>query len=420
MNEIEILLKLYRKARAKNLKMALATVVSTTGSVYRRPGARMLITAAAEFAGTISGGCIERDLIERAQELCSMKAPKLMTYQSSKNDPYDFGSGCDGTFSCLVEPLDTSFDSEFCPVLLLEEVYRKRIVACSATVFSAPQSMQSKLGARVVHFQNNSYKIDAAIDDSSLLDEIVLALKVLTVQKPAFSRFIETSKGIYGVFLEKIEPPIKLLILGAGDDAIPLAAIAHAAGLAYSVADYREGLLDRKRFPKSERIIRSRPDKYSANLIIDEFTACVIMHHHYETDMAALEYVLSKTESCYVGVLCPKKRTIQMLSEKSRDKPEIYANSQRDRLFAPVGLDIGAETPEEIAIAIVAEITACCRRRAAVFLRQKEGSIHEVSSDKSICEEKDNLRDGGHTVKNSAAPSEQNAAVENVQLQCRI
>jgi xanthine dehydrogenase accessory factor len=399
MKEIEAILELYKKSRADRVPIALATVVNKFGSAYRRPGARMLITAEGVSAGSISGGCIERDLLERSAEFCSISEPMLLTYRAENGDPYDFGSGCEGIIYTLLEPLnaevpgDCKLNSDIFsahrnaqsassatidPIELLETVSQNRITAYSATVFLAPEKQRDMVGRRVVQFQDGSAAIGGSFDNSGLFVEIMLASTKLFSKGPAFTKMIETGEGSFGVFFEKIEPPVKVLIFGAGDDAISLSSIANAVGLNHSVIDYRPGLLTEERFPFAENLLKLRPEQYPTRLITDEYMACVIMHHHYDSDRAAVQFLLENTDARYIGVLGPKKRTVRMLDEMQERQVSANLALRRSALFAPVGLDIGAETPEEIALSIVAEIKAFYRSKTALLLRDKDGPIHDA------------------------------------------
>lgn len=434
MKETESILQLYRSSKERRVPMALATVVNKSGSAYRRPGARMLVAADGQSAGSISGGCIERDLIERASELSTWDAPRLLTYRAEHGDPYDFGSGCEGIIYTLVEPLrldvpvDSVLNSDIFsahrnsqnaasafvdPIEVLETVHRNRCIAYSATVFSAPEKSRDMVGRRVVQFHDGAAAVGGAFDNSGLFVEIMIASTKLFSKGPAFTKFIDTAEGIFGVFFEKIEPPIKLVIFGAGDDALPLSALASVLGLAHSIVDHRPGLMSEERFPAAEQLLRLRPEQYPLRLSIDQFTACVVMHHNYDSDKEVVRFLLEGSTTPYIGVLGPKRRSMRILSEIKQSRSADIIDSRRSSLFAPVGLDLGAETPEEIALSVIAEITAYFKNKAAHLLRDKDGPIHDAfdrgnsdGDDRELVGTSDGFDDGG--------------SVEYVHLQCRI
>jgi xanthine/CO dehydrogenase XdhC/CoxF family maturation factor len=285
------------------------------------------------------------------------------------------------------------------------------------------------VGRRVVQFQDGSAAIGGSFDNSELLVEIMLASTKLFSKCPAFTKMIETGEGSFGVFFEKIEPPVKLMIFGAGDDAVPLSSIANVVGLNHSVVDYRPGLLTQERFPLAEKLLKLRPEQYSTRLITDEHMACVIMHHHYDSDKAAVKFLLEKTGVPYIGVLGPKKRTVRMLNELQDSHVSANLALRRSALFAPVGLDIGAETPEEIALSIIAEIKAFYRSKTALLLRDKEGPIHDAFDGAS--HSSDGEREFSNATLNAEAISgsdlelenkvtKQTQSIEYVHLQCQI
>ncbi len=441
MKETESILELYQSGRKAGQRMALATVVNKSGSAYRRPGARMLISEDGRSAGSISGGCVERDLLDRAAELCSLEQPKLLTYRAEDGDPYDFGSGCEGIIYTLLEPLhpddasDCRLNSDIFsahrnsqsaesavidPVEVLASVYSNRCTAYAATIFSAPEKRPDMVGRRVVQFQDGAAAIGGAFDNSGLFVEIMISSTKLFSKGPAFTKFIETAEGSFGVFFEKIEPPVKIVIFGAGDDAMPLASMARIMGLQHSIVDHRPGLITKERFPDAEKLLRLRPEQYRMRLTVDQYTACVIMHHQYDSDLAAVRFLLESSTVPYIGVLGPKRRTVRMLTEMLRategnnsSLPGIEA--RRSSLFAPVGLDIGAETPEEIALSIIAEITAFYRNKTALLLRDKEGPIHDAFDNRAACAYEDEIENTAHDLTNDPGSS-----VEYVHLQCRI
>jgi xanthine/CO dehydrogenase XdhC/CoxF family maturation factor len=419
----------------------------------------MLITAAGAYAGSISGGCIERDLLERSAEFCSISEPMLLTYRAENGDPYDFGSGCEGIIYTLLEPLnaeipgDCKLNSDIFsahrnaqsassatidPIEVLETVSRNRITAYSATIFLAPDKQRDMVGRRVVQFQDGSAAIGGSFDNSGLFVEIMLASTKLFSKGPAFTKMIETGEGTFGVFFEKVEPPIKVLIFGAGDDTVPLSSIASVVGLNHSVVDYRPGLLTSERFPLAENLLKLRPEQYPTRLITDEYTACVIMHHHYDSDKAAVQFLLENTSVRYIGVLGPKKRTVRMLNEMQVKRVSANLALRRSALFAPIGLDIGAETPEEIALSILAEIKAFYRSKTALLLRDKDGPIHDAFDGASHANDGELEFAAEHDLNLEFAYSsesdldlnselgpasrvrKQNASMEYVHLQCQI
>lgn len=324
-------------------KAILATVVDVVGSGYRRPGARMLIDENGYSIGTVSGGCLEADVLERAKKVLQTGEPTVITYDTSKdeNSVFGLGMGCRGIVRILLEPIEK--ESSFASYL--SECLKTRKICHLKTLISTTDS-ELKIGTR--------------------LDEI-LELKTL----PEKTASVETL-SIGEVFIETIKPPLNLLLFGAGYDAIPLIKFAKELGWRVTVIDHRPAYANAERLSEADEIIISSSEDLDNNLFNDENSVGVIMTHNYERDRNILRRLLHS--NCqYIGALGPKKRTEKLLAEIG----ENFSWEQTAKLHAPIGLDIGAETPEEIALAIIAEIKSVLANRNGGFLRERQGSIYE-------------------------------------------
>jgi xanthine/CO dehydrogenase XdhC/CoxF family maturation factor len=186
------------------------------------------------------------------------------------------------------------------------------------------------------------------------------------------SKYLPTEYGEF--FLEFIAPPISLIIFGAGFDAIPLSETAKTLGWRVTIVDHRAAFANKKRFLRADEIIITRPENLAEKISIDETTVAVAMTHNYEHDKKILRFLLN-TDARYIGALGPKRRMENILAEV-REAGEKLSPAQLDKLYAPIGLDIGADTPESIALSIVAEIKSVLANRAGGFLRERKGSIY--------------------------------------------
>src|SRR5688572_20218379 len=260
--------------------MALATIVATTGSTYRHAGARLLVPAAGNPIGNISGGCLEDDVARIGREVIGDGRPRLVSFDLTADDDavWGYGLGCNGSFEIFVEPTEGA-------------------VATAAAL-----------------------------------------------------------------------PPMRLIVCGAGHDAIPLVRQSAELGWRVTVADVRRALLNADRFPEAADFCDAAPEKAADAIEPDGRSAVLLMSHNYLRDIAYLGSFLA-AEWAYLGVLGPRGRTEQMLGE-------LGAPQAIGRLHAPAGLDIGAEGPEEVARSIVAEILAVTRGRAGGPLRDRSGPIH--------------------------------------------
>lgn len=329
MNELEQLVSIAQRHPAT----VLATVVETEGSVYRRAGARLLIAEGIPLSGGVSGGCLEADVAERATEL--QAGPILLRYDTSAPEDvvWGMGLGCEGVVQILLERTPAALLNYYSECLL----QRKRGLV--ATVYRG-----AEFGRRYYGTQG-------------LPSEWV----------PSAELALSSGRSQHWhneVLLEVVNPPTSLLICGAGPDAVPVARIATELGWNVRVVDHRPAYIERGLFP--EEVVTSRLPLGSP-LTMDQDTVALVMAHHAQADQAYLSTLLA-SPAAYIGMLGPRKRTRQFLEQLGGlDDP---------RVFYPVGLDIGAETPHSIALAMLAEITAVLAGRQAGFLKDRPGPIH--------------------------------------------
>jgi xanthine dehydrogenase accessory factor len=339
----------------------LATVVDVVGSGYRRPGARMLIDKNGYGIGTVSGGCLEADVLERAKKVLESGAPTVITYDTTEdeNSVFGLGMGCRGVVRILLETVSTdSFIFNYVSDLLTD-----RRPFTLATLIS---SNHGKAPGQRMYFDEYGMSSSDFSDaeTTELLSKIRLA-------------FVERQTGIenfsFGeVFIETVRPPLNLLLFGAGYDALPVVKFAKEIGWRISVIDHRPAYANAERLPEADKIFKANVQDLDDGLFEDENSAAVIMTHNYDRDREILPRLL-KSNFLYVGALGPKKRTEKILAEAG----ENFSSEQLARLHAPVGLDIGANTPEAIALSIVAEIQAVLADREGGFLRARKGSIYD-------------------------------------------
>lgn len=309
----------------------LATLVSVEGSSYRRPGARLLLTAGNVRVGSISGGCLEEDVLARGRRVANTGQAEAVVYDTtSENDlVWGVGLGCHGVVRVLLEKLP----SRPTWVSALAENFAVGRVTELAVVHqgSDPRALGTRLGSHV-------------------------AAQVATT------------------FFEKVPPPLRLAIFGAGDDAQPLARLAYELGWRVTVADPRTAFATRERFPSADRLIVGAPAELVARVAPTPDMLAVVMTHHYVHDVPLLRALLP-LPLAYLGLLGPRKRAERILADLERENFPLSAES-RARLHAPVGLDLGAETPEQVALAIVAEAQAVLTARDARPLRERARPIH--------------------------------------------
>ena len=364
MKEIREIIKSYTQAEKEGKKTALATVVKVNGSSYRRPGARMLITEDGQLTGAISGGCLEGDALRKALTAIVQQKNKLVTYDTTDEDDAKFGVqlGCNGIVHILFEPIKK--EDDFNPVRLLEKLENKRENAVLVTLFSLEEPEQ--IGTTLLY-----RKSELPLPVITGLQEKLMAAaeEVLVSKLSAFTAYEENGKHIHA-FIEFVPPSISLIIAGAGNDAQPLAKIADILGWQVTIADGRPAHATAQRFPTANRILITKPTLLLNQLVIDEQTAFVLMTHNYNYDLVLLGELLN-TRVPYIGVLGPKTKLIRMLEEL-----HISREANLAPVYGPVGLDIGAETAEEIALSIVSEIKTVFSGGSGTMLRDKKLPIH--------------------------------------------
>ncbi len=364
MKELRTILAAFRKIDFSQRQAALATVVKVRGSSYRSPGARMLITDDGKWVGSISGGCLEGDALRKARQVMTSKKPVAVTYDTREesNQNLGIGLGCNGIIDVLIEPVDTSSANN--PIQLFEEIVNRNAPVLLATACSGEFT-----GARLLMDKNGntlSDSFDAAITASLKHDLTALATT---------SRSHVKLYGATEVFLELIQPSVHLILFGAGFDARPVSELAKSLGWIVEVTDECVAHIAPIFFPAADKLSLCQREFIDRDFLVTEYTACVLMSHNYEYDRDVLKKLL-QTPTPYIGILGPRKRFDKMREELSTLKIEL---SQTDlhRIHSPVGIDIGAETPDEIALSIIAEIQSKFANRSGGFLKYRNNPIHQ-------------------------------------------
>ncbi len=345
--------------------MALATIVGVRGSTYRREGARLLLTRDQRMVGNISGGCLESDVMVVADEVMTTGRPRLASYDLTADDDavWGLGLGCNGAIDVFVEPVD--------PAAEIFAVLRAAIAGEQTlgvvTVLEGPSA-----GARLIVKPDGSHT--GALGDPAADARAVRAARAVMVEGTSRQRSLGSGQGAVRVFIEVLRPAVRLVVCGAGHDAIPVVQHAAALGWRTVVVDQRQRFLTAERFPGAQKFIHADPISAAASIPIDDRTYVVVMTHNYLHDRDLLRGLLA-TSAMYIGMLGPRARTEKILAELEREAGPI-SERDRARVYGPVGLDVGSETPEEIGLAVCGEILSVDTGRSGGFLRQRLGPIH--------------------------------------------
>jgi xanthine dehydrogenase accessory factor len=370
MKETRDIIESFDEARQQGRQAALATVVHVDGSSYRRPGARMLITDEGQLTGAISGGCLEGDALRKALLVMSQQRSMLVTYDTMDDDDAKFGIGlgCNGIIQVLIEPIKPEEPNN--PIELLKAIASKRQKAVLVSLFSLENKRDTQPGTCLL------------LNEDGELERNVPALKEILVQdgkqvlagKQSVFRSYRTGAKSMTAFIELVEPAISLVIMGAGNDVIPVVAMADILGWESTVVDGRPAYAKKERFVSSCQVLLSKPENVISQVNIDDYTVFLLMTHNYNYDMAMLSQLLKKNVK-YVGMLGPKKKLHRILDELKDDGVN-FTPEQLASVHSPVGLDIGAETSEEIALSILSEIKAVLNGKQGLSLHANTGTIH--------------------------------------------
>jgi xanthine dehydrogenase accessory factor len=353
-------------------KTALATVVRVRGSSYRSPGARMLITDDGRWVGSISGGCLEGDALRKARQVMMTQKSMTIVYDTREesNQSLGIGLGCNGVIDVLIEPIDPQNTDN--PVRLFEQLIATSGPVALATIFNSPTAAGEKL------YVTPNGEFHDTFSNTSLKNQVLKDLGHIFSSGKCEARTYITEGETVEIFLELIQPNISLMIFGGGFDARPVSELAKTMGWTVTVSDECVAHIAPVFFPGADKISLCHRELIEREFDITPYTACLLMSHNYEYDRDVLKKLLSSATP-YIGILGPRKRFDKMVAEFSKQGIEISADHIH-RIHSPVGLDIGAETPDEIALSIIAEIQAKFSNRSGGFLKYRNAPIHKRDS----------------------------------------
>lgn len=376
MTELERIIEAFERTRGEETPPVLATVVRTGGSTYRRPGARMLITPLGQTFGCVSGGCLERDVVRQARRVFDSGEPRLVTYDSTADDEirWGLGLGCNGTVDVLLESLQGGGpQTEF-----LSGCLRGRRDGVLAKVFAAAGEIAARAGDCL--WLADGRAAQGTISDARLHAAVLADAYRVLESGESLVKSCETARGRAEVFIEAIRPPVALIVFGGGHDAVPLVRFAKDLGWHVTVVDGRPGHASPVNFPRADALVPARPESIAERVPLDARTVAVVMNHNYLDDLATLR-CLRAVPLKYIGLLGPKRRAERLLADLAEEGVPM-PGGHTACLYGPVGLDIGADTPEEIALAICAEIRAVLAGREGAFSRDRRAPLHARAEDR--------------------------------------
>lgn len=382
MKEIREIIKAYDAASLAGKKSALAAVVHLNGSSYRRPGARMLVTDEGELTGAISGGCLEGDALRKAMLVLSQQKSRLVTYDTNDEDDATIGVqlGCAGIIQVLFEPINVDDNNN--PIQLLRKAIAIRQQCVLITLFSIEDKKNEHAGTCILMEKNGNISGNIPFFDlkKDMMEDAAL---VMQAQTSSFKNYKSKNFSVTA-FIEFLQPSVSLVVVGAGNDAIPMMQIADILGWDVRIIDGRGTHARPERFVSACQVIVSKPEKVLKQIPIDQRTAFVLMTHNYNYDLAMLKALIFQ-DVMYIGLLGPKLKLKRMFDEIKEQGTQIEEQHLK-KIYGPVGLEIGAETAEEIAVSIISEIQAVVSGERGGSLRDKRGVIH--SGVETIIEQK--------------------------------
>ena len=372
MREFKAILAAYYKAGLSDRKAAIATVVQVRGSSYRSPGARMLITDDGKWVGSISGGCLEGDALRQARLVMMSGESQTVTYDTREesNQNLGIGLGCNGIIDVLIEPI-ISEDHHL--KSLFEQIATSQTPLALATIFAGDKQ---SIGQKLLCSEHDILRCN--LEDNLVREKVFSDLKGLFQGHASKGKRYFGLNGEVDVFVELIQPTISLIIFGGGFDARPVSNLAKSLGWDVTVTDECVAHIAPIFFPTADTLSLCQRSFIDRDFKITPYTACNLMSHNYEYDRDVLKKLVD-SDTPYIGILGPRKRFDKMLDEYRTSGVEL--NSEvLSRIHSPIGLDIGAEAPDEIAVAIIAEIQGKFSNRSGGHLKYRSGPIHKRDS----------------------------------------
>jgi len=338
-HEFKELLQEYQKNKNLGIRSVIASVVELDGSSYRRPGVRMLINENGVMTGAVSGGCVEKEILKQSSPVFKTGKPKMMTYDGR------YRLGCEGILYILIEIFDPSNEM----MLSFENCLKHRKQIEINSFYSKEFTGDEAWGSEIIFDQINSYNFNKN-------------------KKPKNEK-----SPLLKVFQQKMKPYFKLIIFGSEHDAIQLCLLASSLGWEVVIVASASDPQTLKDFPGAKELVHQNPENFETNQI-DKNTAIVLMTHSYVKDLQYLTTLIN-TKPVYLGLLGPSNRREKILNEIIERFP-LVDESLFDVIYGPAGLNIGAETPQEIAMSICSEILSVIRCQEPDSLKNKIGKIH--------------------------------------------
>lgn len=359
---------LFRSAEGAD-PVVLATVVRVTGSSYGGVGTRMVARVDGSTVGIVSGGCLESDLAGHAREVHLKRTPRVVTYDTRADDDtaWGLGLGCNGLIEVLLEPL-APVEAGAIGRLIDQALSASSPSALATVIASGGADGAPAIGAHAL-FSGETVQTTGDWGDRNVQD---------AARGDVGDAIAEGRRGLVreydgvSIAFEVVRPAVRLVICGTGPDVVPVVTLGQHLGWSLTVIDHRPVVPEHEaRFPGARLIECEAPERLAECVALDERTAAVVMSHHFARDTEYVRALLASPVA-YIGVLGPRPRSERMLAVIGGDHPRVTDS----RVFAPVGLDIGGDGPEAIALSIATEVSAVLDHRESGHLRDRQAPLH--------------------------------------------
>lgn len=345
----------------REVDAVLATIINVEGSAYRRPGAKMLIEDGSGV-GSLTAGCLEDEVKGFASDVLEAGTPRIETYDlMGDDDVWGMGMGCNGVITVLLEPLDERYH----PVV--ERVTNGEDCGVVTVVGG-----DRPLGERGFYDPHSGFSGDLP---DWVCDELAESMATLTERGATDTIEIETEEGTVEVFAEGIEAPSNLVVVGSGPDVNSVVELAKRVDFRVTVVTFRGALASGDNFPAADAVRATSPAEIRDDIDFDDDTYVVVMTHNFIDDRLALSELI-ETPVPYLGLMGPTDRFEEMLDDFAEEGVTI-TEDEMNRIYTPIGLNLGGDSPEQIAYSIVAEVLAVANDRTPQHLTAHEGPIHE-------------------------------------------
>ena len=340
--------------------VALATLVSVQGSAPRDPGAALAVNSAGDLAGSVSGGCVEAALVEEAQRVLQGAAPHLVEYGITDAEAQSVGLTCGGRLNIFVERLQAGLAQT-----VGDGMQQEQLLALAVRL-NGPQT-----GSRLCVFsESKSGSLGNTQLDATVTAE---ARAVIASDRPQIRTYGDAGEphGSVEIFLQRVAPAPNMYVFGAIDFTHAMVHAGKFLGFAVTVCDARPAFATQQRFPDADRVAVRWPDDFLRDAPVDERTALIVLTHDEKFDIPLLQAAL-QSRAGYIGVMGSRRthaRRVEQLQAAGVTEAQLL------RLSAPIGLDIGARTPQETAISIAAELIALKHGRQGGRLASGQGPI---------------------------------------------